>query len=215
MRLINKMPKIIKKMFKSSAMLTIFVVTGVVLLLITKFITSPAIEQAKITKIKAAFNQVIAADKYDNLPFEDKIIIIDERAFNTTHPITIYRARKNNQPVALIIKTIAPDGYSGDIKILIAIKKDNTISGVRVLQHRETPGLGDKIEVRKDDWIKKFAGLSLTDDNMNQWRVKKDGGKFDQFTGATITPRAVVRAIKNTLIFVQQNQQKLWAPLKP
>lgn len=215
MRLINKMPKIIKKMFKSSAMLTIFVVTGVVLLLITKFITSPAIEQAKITKIKAAFNQVIAADKYDNLPFEDKIIIIDERAFNTTHPITVYRARKNNQPVALIIKTIAPDGYSGKIKILIAIKKDNTISGVRVLQHRETPGLGDKIEVRKDDWIKKFAGLSLTDDNINQWRVKKDGGKFDQFTGATITPRAVVRAIKNTLIFVQQNQQKLWAPLKP
>jgi electron transport complex protein RnfG len=196
-------------MLKSAFLLTVFVIVGIILLLITKHITSPAIKQAHLKTMKIAFNQVLPAKKYDNIPFKDKKIITDMASFKTNLPITIYRARKNNKPVALIIETIAPDGYSGNIKIMIAIKMDNSISGVRVIQHKETPGLGDKIEINKNHWITKFNGLKLNN-NLSQWKVKKDGGQFDQFTGATITPRAVVKAIKNTLIYVQKHQKELY-----
>lgn len=210
MNSIKLLPQILQKMLKSAALLTTFVIIGVVILLVTKLVTFPAIKKAKIAEMKVAFNQVLPAKKYDNLPFEDKKIIIDIKSFKTKLPITIYRARKNSQPVALIIETIAPDGYSGNIKIMVAITIDNRISGVRVLEHKETPGLGDKIEVRKNDWLTKFNGLSLREDNQAVWRVKKDGGQFEQFTGATITPRAVVKAIKNTLSYVNEHGKTLY-----
>ena len=210
MKITKNLPPIVQKMLKSALLLTLFVIVGIVFLLATKYITNPAIEKAKITTLKTAFNQVLDKNSYDNSPYEDKIIITDIDSFKTPYPITIYRARKKNLPVALIIETIAPDGYSGNIKIMIAIKSGNIVSGVRVLEHKETPGLGDKIEIRKNDWVTKFNGLSLRDDNLANWRVKKDGGQFEQFTGATITPRAVVNAIKNALIYVNEHGEKLY-----
>jgi len=210
MKIIKNLPPIIQKMLKSAFLLSIFVIVGIVLLLITKKVTSPTIEKAKIAEMKQAFNQVLDKKLYDNIPFEDKKIITDINAFKTKLPITIYRARKNKKPAALIVETIAPDGYSGNIKIMIAITIDKRISGVRVLEHKETPGLGDKIEIRKNNWITKFNGLSLRDDNLASWRVKKDGGQFEQFTGATITPRAIVKAIKNSLIYVNEHGEKLY-----
>ncbi len=210
MKYIDSLPPLIKKMLKSATLLTVFVIIGIIFLLITKLITNPAIEKAKVEEMKIAFNQVLSSNEYDNSPFEDQKIITDIQAFKTPQPIVIYRARKNKQPVALIIETIAPDGYSGNIKIMVAIKNDNRVSGVRILEHKETPGLGDKIEIRKDDWVTKFNGMSVRDDNLAKWRVKKDGGQFDQFTGATITPRAVVKAVKNTILYVTEHKKELY-----
>jgi electron transport complex protein RnfG len=104
---------------------------------------------------------------------------------------------------------VTADGYSGDILLTIAIDENNQVTGVRVLQHKETPGLGDKIETRRSGWIKSFDGTSLTSPRAEKWAVKRDGGDFDQFTGATITPRAVVKAVKNTLQYHQLNKEKL------
>ena len=122
----------------------------------------------------------------------------------------IYRARMNNSAIAAAIKTAAPDGYNGNIELLIAINSDGSVSGVRTLLHKETPGLGDKIELRKSDWITKFAGKKVHDENDNRWAVIKDGGMFDQFTGATITPRAVVKKVRRTVDYFKANQDVIF-----
>jgi electron transport complex protein RnfG len=120
------------------------------------------------------------------------------------------RARINNEPAAVIIEAIAHDGYSGDIKLLIAIKANGSISGVRVLAHKETPGLGDYIDIAKDNWIKLFDNESLLKTAESQWKVKKDGGAFDYMAGATITPRAVVKAVHKALQYFEANKQALF-----
>jgi electron transport complex protein RnfG len=117
----------------------------------------------------------------------------------------VYFAKLNQQTHTLIYPTIAPDGYTTAIKLLVGVRIDGTLSGVRIVDHKETPGLGDKIDIKKSDWVINFEGLSLTLPTPEKWKVKKDGGDFDQFTGATITPRAVVNAVKNTLVFHQKN----------
>lgn len=120
-----------------------------------------------------------------------------------------YFAKMNNTIHTVIYPAIAPDGYTTAIKLLIGIKMDGTISGVRVVDHKETPGLGDKIELKKSNWVLTFQGKSLSIPTIERWKVKKDDGDFDQFTGATITPRAVVNAVKNTLLFHQENIEKI------
>jgi len=144
---------------------------------------------------------VLSSDSYDNDLVND---VIQRQAH------TIYRARKAGQPVAAIIKSTTAHGYNGDIDLLIALNIDGTIMGVRVLNHKETPGLGDKIELKKSNWILGFKQKSLTDNDLSLWAVKRDGGLFDQFTGATITPRAIVNEVKKTALFFQQNQQTLF-----
>jgi electron transport complex protein RnfG len=128
----------------------------------------------------------------------------------TTEPVIIYRAYNNNQPAGVIFQTIAPNGYSGNIYILMGVFPDGRVSGVRVIKHAETPGLGDKIEVAKSNWILEFSGRGLRDENRTRWAVKKDNGDFDQFTGATITPRAVVGAVKNALTVINDMRDKLY-----
>ena len=153
--------------------------------------------------------EVLPAHLYNNDPSRDKIFV--------RHPLlggkdaqVIYRARNHDKPVAAVISTVAPDGYNGAILLLVAIQTDGTISGVRVTRHRETPGLGDAIEIRKSRWITDFNQTSLTSPQLSRWLVKRDGGTFDQFTGATVTPRAVVKAVRNTLVFFQQYQANLF-----
>ena len=139
---------------------------------------------------------VLSSDSYDNDLVND---VIQLQAY------TIYRARKSGKPVAAMIKSTTAHGYNGDIHLLIALNIDGTIMGVRVLSHKETPGLGDKIELKKSDWILSFEKKSLADNDLSLWAVKRDGGLFDQFTGATITPRAIVNEVKKTALFFQQN----------
>jgi electron transport complex protein RnfG len=126
-----------------------------------------------------------------------------------TH-VTVYRARKAQQNTALAIKTHTNTGYNGRIRLLVGIDVQGTVLGVRALSHKETPGLGDKIDLRHSDWVLDFAGKTLNSGNDNAWKVRKDGGQFDQFTGATITPRAVVSAVKQSLILFETEQQAMF-----
>ncbi|MDM3870957.1 electron transport complex subunit RsxG [Porticoccus sp. W117] len=116
---------------------------------------------------------------------------------------------ENGQVNALILPTVAKDGYSGDIHMIIGIRVDGTVAGVRITDHRETPGLGDKVELKKSNWVLSFNGKSLSQTGVGAWAVKKDGGEFDQFTGATITPRAVVNQIRQVLYYFEQDKERL------
>ena len=125
---------------------------------------------------------------------------------------TVYRARAGDSPVAVVLTPVVPDGYAGPMNLLVSVLRDGSLGGVRVVTHHETPGLGDKIEEEKSDWILGFTGKSLDNPSRAGWKVKRDGGEFDQFTGATVTPRAVVKAVKNALLYAQEKGEALYAP---
>ncbi len=157
-----------------------------------------------------AINALVDDNEYNNDILTDIIILPSTQQLATKGNSTVYRARKDGRPVAAVFTSIAPNGYSGKITLLVGIYYDGSLAGVRVIKHKETPGLGDKINEKKTDWILKFKGLSLVNPIESRWAVKKDGGEFDQFTGATITPRAVISAIKKSLQFFEQNQDELF-----
>ncbi len=154
--------------------------------------------------------ELVPDGEFDNDIITDVIIVKKSWSAGIQTPLKIYRARKNGIPVAGIIEVVAPDGYNGSIHLLVGIDMDGTLTGVRVIAHRETPGLGDDIEADRSVWILQFNGLSLNNPGSEKWAVKRDGGVFDQFTGATITPRAVVKAIYRSLIFFSANKTSLF-----
>ncbi len=164
--------------------------------------TVNTINQQSLQQQEILLHQVIPAELYDNSPLKE-CYIINEPNFNGGKPYKLFLARKQMKPVAMVIAAVAPDGYAGAIYLLIGVTMKGEILGVRVTEHHETPGLGDKIERRLSNWIDSFNGKHL-DDNQQQWAVRKDGGIFDQFSGATITPRAVINAVKQTLIAINQ-----------
>lgn len=167
--------------------------------------TRSQIAQNKQTQLAGALAEVLPQEWTDNNLAATRKTIFD---INQNLQRTIYTATVNNEHTAAIVSAHAPDGYAGDIELLVGILMDGSITGVRVLQHQETPGLGDDIELRRSDWILDFNGASLT--TPVQWDVKRDGGSFDQFTGATITPRAVVHAVRQTLVFFKNNQSDIF-----
>ena len=123
----------------------------------------------------------------------------------------MYRARREGRPVAAVLTAVAPDGYNGAIRLLVGVRRDATVAGVRVVSHRETPGLGDFIEAEKSDWVAQFEDRSLGDPPAERWRVRRDGGAFEALTGATITPRAVVGAVRKALIYFRDRREALFA----
>ncbi|MGG4607127.1 electron transport complex subunit RsxG [Providencia sp. Me31A] len=165
-------------------------------------------EQAALVQ-KKLLDQVIPSDLYDNDLTKECYLVHNEEILGNKQPRRLYIARKNGEPIAAALETTALDGYSGAIHLLVGADFDGTVLGVRVTEHHETPGLGDKIETRISDWITYFSGKKIASDNDPKWAVKKDGGEFDQFTGATITPRAVVNATKRTAVFMQSIPQQL------
>jgi len=167
------------------------------------------IEQEKL-RVLQQLNALVPVASYNNDLLGDRIEITDEAFFRHPAPIVVYRARMDNLAVAALMIVTAPDGYNGDIRLLIGIDSNGTVLGVRVVSHRETPGLGDPIEIERSDWILGFNDKSLRNTQTSDWAVKRDGGEFDQFTGATISPRAVVRAVHNTLLYFKANQQSLF-----
>lgn len=173
-------------------------------LAVTDSITIDDITARAIEDRQNSLAQVIPDEIHDNNPVKDTI----ELANAEGKAITIYRARKDGK-VTGVAYEIYGTGYAGEIKLMMGIAADGKLLGVRVLAHKETPGLGDKIEVKKGDWILRFTGLSLGNPPAERWKVKKDGGEFDQFAGATITPRGVVKAIHGGLEFFAANQTKL------
>lgn len=144
-------------------------------------------------------HQIIPAEAYDNDMHDDRFEVHAPARFKHPAPVVVWRARREGEPVGAILRVVAPGGYNGDIVLLVGVAPEGDVLGVRVLSHRETPGLGDPIERSKSDWILSFNGRSLGDPPAADWTVKRAGGAFDQFTGATITPRAVVHAVRRTL----------------
>jgi electron transport complex protein RnfG len=160
-------------------------------------------------KLLATLSSVIAPTRFDNSLALD-CTIVTSPLLGSNKEQTIYLARMKGQPIAAAVTTVAPNGYNGAITLLVAVNYDGSVSGVRTLSHQETPGLGDKVELKKSTWITSFADKPLNDDNIERWAVVKDGGMFDQFTGATITPRAVVNAVKKATLYVQNNKEVLF-----
>ena len=194
---------------KNAKILALFAIVCTAIVGLVHLLTKDQIVFQEQQELLRNLNSIIAEDNYNNVIYKD-CIILPSKALSTGHPQKVYRARNNDKPIAAAITTIAPDGYNGNIELLIAINVDGSVSGVRSLKHQETPGLGDKIEIRKSDWIKSFTNKKLANDNDSRWLVKKDGGMFDQFTGATITPRAVVKAVRNTVIYFNKHQDELF-----
>jgi electron transport complex protein RnfG len=146
----------------------------------------------------------------DNDILGDRLVARSPDLLGTSRPVTVFRARKGGQPVAAVLHTVAPDGYRGPIELLVGIGADGRLIGVQVVRHRETPGLGDAFENRNVNWLPKFRGRSLEDPPQQRWAVRADGGEFDAFTGATITPRAIVKAVRRALEFYRAKQTTLF-----
>ena len=201
---------ILPSMSKNGGILAAFALLTTGAVTLVQLATAEQIALQEQKKLMNTLSQVLPSTRYDNQLYLDCTIVSAE-ALGTLAPHTIYRARKAGENIALLVQSTAPDGYSGKIEILSAIYRDGTVAGVRVLNHKETPGLGDKVEPEKSDWIHSFVEqqLLLTDDS--RWAVKKDGGQFDQFTGATITPRAVVNSVKSANTYVQTHFDALFA----
>lgn len=189
------------QMLISAGLLAAFAVAGSLLLGLTESGTRDQIQANERQYLVNSLNQVLPPNLYNNDLLTDTRVMLAPDAFGTSEPVTIYRARDRGEPVAALFSVVAPDGYSGAIRLLVGVNWDGSLAGVRAVSHRETPGLGDAIEVERSNWVLGFAGRSLQDPKPEAWRVRKDGGAFDQFTGATITPRAVVKAVKKALIY--------------
>jgi electron transport complex protein RnfG len=200
----NKTPMLLAALVLGS-----FAVAGVTLVVVTH----AAMDQRILENARLAMQRKLAAivpeGQYDNDPLTDRILVSDPTLLGT-HETQVYRVRQGDQPVALILNPVVPNGYAGPIELLVSVLHDGTVGGVRVLSHHETPGLGDQIEEAKSDWVLSFNGKSLGQPPAEGWAVKRDGGVFDQFTGATITPRSIVAAVKNTLAYVQAQGARLY-----
>lgn len=195
--------------------LSLFAVVTAGVIAVTQFYTQARIEQNEAAAKSKALHGIIPPSMIDNDLLQNVVTIIDPALVADEGEGEAYIARKDGEVVAIILPAIAPDGYSGKIKSIVGIRADGTLAGVRVLTHKETPGLGDKIEIKKSDWALQFDNRSLIDPQEKAWAVKKDGGDYDQLTGATITPRAVVKSVYRALQYYAQNQARLLGNTKP
>ena len=190
-----------------------FALICTIIIALTYINTADNIEQQKKLAQLKAFYQIVPKNLHDNDLLTDNINL-QVKQMGHRQAQTIYLAKKQGQPTVIVYPVTTTDGYIGDISYIIGVKiDDNSITGVRVVSHQETPGLGDKIELRKSQWIRSFDGLSLENTQAEDWTVKKNGGRFDGFTGATITPRSVTRSIARTLnyhqLFIDQLLKKI------
>ncbi len=191
----------LKTLQKHGVTLAVFAAITTGLTALVNELTKSTIAHQATVQQQALFDQVLPPELYDNNPQQSCYLIEDPQLGRGVHHL--YLARKADKPVAAVLEATAPDGYSGAIKILVGVDFNGTILGTRVTEHHETPGLGDKIELRLSRWITGFSGQNISGPNDAKWAVKKDGGQFDQFTGATITPRAVVNAVKRAGLFAE------------
>jgi electron transport complex protein RnfG len=196
---------------RNSALLGLFALGVTLALAGTQLLTRDEIAAQRRAAEARAYSEILPPARYDNALLDDFRLVDDRELLGLQQPRKILVARLGGEAQAVIVPATAPDGYGGAIELIVGINADGTLAGVRVVAHKETPGLGDKIDARKSRWIDAFAGRSLGDPAPAQWAVKKDGGAFDQFTGATITPRAVTAAVKRTLQYFEANREALLA----
>jgi electron transport complex protein RnfG len=196
----------------TAAILLLFALAGTAMVAYTYDSTRERIAENERATLLRKLHRLIPPQSHDNVLLQDTLQVQNQTLLGTADPVTVYRARLHGEPVALVIEALAPDGYSGTIRLLVGINIDGSLGGVRVVGHRETPGLGDAIEEERSGWILGFTGKSLQDPVLQKWAVKKDGGAFDQLTGATITPRAVVKAVRLALLYYRDQKDALLAP---
>ncbi len=208
----NMAQTIIKHALKTAIAMLAFAFIGTLLLAYVFIATRPPIEASEKEARLALFKQILPASSYDNDLLATQVSIQPNALLGNRLPSIANVATIQQKPAGVILEAIAHDGYSGDIKLLIAIRADGSISGVRVLAHKETPGLGDYIDLAHGNWIKSFDDQSTAKTAVEKWLVKKDGGQFDYMVGATITPRAVVKAVLKALQYYELNKQTLFAP---
>lgn len=197
--------------WRSAAILLAFTVIGTALLAFTFDKTRVIIERNEEEAKLALIHEILPQQLYDNDLMRDQVQLAPSEDLGTTRAEPAYRARLHGAPSALVFEATAPDGYSGKIKLLLAVRANGEVLGVRVVAHNETPGLGDYIDIHKSDWIRIFDRTSFARNPPQTWRVKKDGGTFDYVTGATITPRAIVKAVYKALKYYDKHGAALFA----
>lgn len=202
---------------RAALMLIIFALGAALLLASVERFTRQRIVDNEIAERLKALQALLPLDGYDNQPHLDVARFQAPELLGNVNPSPVYRVRLNGAPVAAIISTIAANGFSGEIRLLVSIGHDGVVTGVRVAEHHETPGLGDAIEEQKSDWIQNFTRLStaslLTNPLASEWTLDRDGGSFDNITGATVTGRAVINAVRNAALFFHSRRQEIFLPL--
>ncbi|MCG7995627.1 MAG: electron transport complex subunit RsxG [Candidatus Thiodiazotropha taylori] len=203
------------KLVAAGLVLGTFTVIGVAMVTLVHEKTAQQIADNRLQETYRAFDRVLRGEPYDNRPLDHPTQLAAVEWLNGGEPITIYTAKRAGQPVATLLSIDAQKGYNGSITLLLGILANGTLSGVEVVSHRETPGLGDKIESRRSDWLRQFDGRSLSSPAEDRWGVKRDGGQFDQITGATVTSRSVVMSLKQALSYLQQLRPELFERVEP
>lgn len=193
----------------SALILGVFGFIGATLVAFTEFGTHERIKENERQALLRQLYEIVPPQKIDNDLLEFPLTVSAPDALGQ-EASTAYVGEKDGQLSAMVFEATVPDGYSGPIRILVGVDGNGVLLGTRVVAHKETPGLGDKIEKEKSDWILGFEGKSLTNPKLERWKVRKDGGDFDQFTGATVTPRAVVNGVRRTLLYFDQEKEALY-----
>ncbi|MBY5920082.1 electron transport complex subunit RsxG [Ferrimonas balearica] len=199
----------IPSMKKNGLLLALFGIACAGVVALTYEGTKSQIAEQQRRQLMNTLHQIIPADRYDNELYNQCLLLSSPQYLGSKAPQPAFLATKNGEPTAIAIETTAPDGYNGDINIIVGIDWNGEVLGVRTLSHQETPGLGDLIELRRSDWVLSFNGYRLENEKDPRWAVKRDGGEFDQFTGATITPRAYVGAVRKVLNYFNRNRDTL------
>ena len=208
------MRRIARSTLQTAINLVFFAVIGTTVLASVYFLTFDPIRKSVEAEKLKLITQIVPADQFDNDIIQDTLAVPASELLGTDDVTPAYRARLKGEPSAVVLSAVAPDGYGGKITLILAVKTNGELDGVRVVEHKETPGLGDYIELPKDPWIKNFDGKSRATYQDADWQVKKDGGKFDYMAGATITPRAVIKAVHKALVYFERNRDKLFAANK-
>ncbi len=203
----------LKNALRTGVILFVFALVGTALLALTHDRTEPVITRGQLAEKRALLGQVLPATLYDNDLLASQQSVPPDDLLGTRQASTLWVAQRGGEFSGVVLEAVAPDGYSGDIALLIGIDADGKVTGVRVTAHRETPGLGDYIDRAKSAWIDQFAGKSLMEPESKNWKVAKDGGAFDARAGATITPRAVVKAVRSALDYFARHRVSYAAPV--
>lgn len=197
--------------WRSGLTLAVLAAVCTALVAITWYVTAPRIAQNEQAALERRLSPTLADLLYDDNLTESVLVIRPPHELPGTEAVRVYRVWSEDEPVAAVFVVQEPGGYAGPIRLLVGVEYSGEVSGVRVLSHRETPGLGDQIEADKSDWLQQFRNASLESPPRGEWAVQRDGGAFDQLTGATVTTRAVVRAVKQTLLYFEANRDFIFA----
>ena len=201
---------------RTAAILFVFVIIFTGLLSGAYQWTKPALEASAAEEKMKLVDEVLPRSEYDNALLQDTVALPPTAELGLADPSTVYLARKAGEPVAAVFESVAPDGYAGKVRLILAVRANGQVAGVRVTQHKETPGLGDYVEIKKDKnkarpWITQFNGMALAEVPDKEWKVRKDGGRLDYYAGATVTPRAVSKAVFKAVKWFEVNRGQLFA----